>query len=145
MASSPRTRRRLVITALALGALGTAAIASGPVIAARPSAPVKPAPQRALAFATEFALNLSRSNFREGPIRLQIKNIGEDDHDVVISRPNGKVVARSRVIPSEGLGEVRVRLGPGRYRVWCSLTGHRAHGMETTIVVKKAPARRGRS
>lgn len=115
-------------------------ITLGPGLAAAKKPAKAPAPQRVLAFAKEYELSLSKRRFFEGRIRLQLKNIGEDDHDLVIRNAAGRIVARSKLAHSGDLTEVRATLKPGRYRVYCSLTGHVEHGMTTDIVVVKRPA-----
>ena len=41
------------------------------------------------------------------------------------------------VTQSGGIVDLRLKLIPGRYRLWCSLADHRARGMVATLVVKK--------
>ena len=56
-------------------------------------------------------------------------------------RSGGVSARRTFAIPetrSDGLAELEVRLPAGRYRLWCSLPGHRALGMRATLRVRRA-------
>ncbi len=104
------------------------------------------APSRLLVTASEWRLTLSRAAVRPGPALIQLQNIGEDAHDLRARR-----IRRSRVAggstrvpamaspetPSGELSEVEVSLRPGRYRLWCSLPGHRQAGMQATLRVRR--------
>ncbi|MDX6597533.1 MAG: hypothetical protein QOE87_1420 [Gaiellales bacterium] len=70
----------------------------------------------------------------------QLKNIGQDDHDLAVRDPRGKIVASTGVVGHGALGRLRVRLRPGRYVLVCTLADHEARGMRTVLVVG---ARRG--
>jgi len=100
------------------------------------------APARMLVFADEFRLNASRARVPAGPLHLQLRNIGEDDHDLVIrSRRDGRRVAASpEVHPGRG-AEVRVRLRPGRYLLFCSVADHEERGMRVELRAA-APSKR---
>ncbi|CAN0426475.1 unnamed protein product, partial [Phaeothamnion confervicola] len=66
-------------------------------------------PARVLAFADEFHFNLSRRSFPAGRLVLQVKNIGEDDHDFRIVGPHGTVRAQTGIVMPDDLGEIRTR------------------------------------
>jgi uncharacterized cupredoxin-like copper-binding protein len=40
-------------------------------------------------------------------------------------------------IPAGGLAEAKVSLRTGRYRLWCSLPGHRTLGMRAKLRVRR--------
>ncbi|MGD9697183.1 MAG: hypothetical protein AB7V42_16155 [Thermoleophilia bacterium] len=103
-------------------------------MAAQTPAPPAP-PARILVFAREFQFQFSRRVVPAGRIRLQLKNIGEDDHDLTIVGPKGNVRAWTGVIHPDGVGEIRARLAAGRYLVICQVADHQAHGMRTTLTV----------
>ncbi len=112
------------------------------MVALPPLAATAP-PARVLVFADEFRFSFSRRVVRAGRLRLQLKNIGEDDHDLRIVGPKGGVRARTGVVGSGDLAELRVRLSRGRYRFYCSLGDHAARGMRGTFKVlppKRRPA-----
>jgi hypothetical protein len=115
------------------------------------SAPVAPSPQDpqapppsdpplptfVSAAAREFSLTLSRPLVGAGNVRIELRNSGEDPHNLVVS-PDGThtpLAAFSTLDP--GLYERRtVELAPGRYQLWCSLEGHEAKGMSVTLRVQ---------
>jgi azurin len=70
----------------------------------------------------------------------QLKNNGQDDHDLAVRSARGRVVASTGVVGHGALGQLRVRLRPGRYVLVCTLAGHEALGMRSVLVVR---ARKG--
>ena len=46
------------------------------------------------------------------------------------------IVATTKVVHHGGLGQLRVRLKPGRYQLVCTLGGHEALGMRALLVVR---------
>ena len=112
---------------------------------AAPPPIVAPAPPaRMLVFADEFRYGASRRVVPAGrPLLLQLKNIGEDDHDLRIVGPRGGVRARTGIVAPGGLGRIRVRLPRGRFTYFCTVADHAALGMRGSLLVKR-PARRGR-
>ena len=100
------------------------------------AAPVIPA--RVQITAQEFTLTASRHTLKAGPAIVQLYNLGEDAHDLVIqrvgaTRPVGSIPA----LPTDGVADANLKLRPGRYVLFCSLPGHRALGMQTTFTVVK--------
>jgi len=87
--------------------------------------------------AKEFSLTLSRPLVAAGDVRVELRNNGEDPHNLVVS-PEGThtpLAAFSDLDP--GLYERRtVALAPGRYQLWCSLEFHEALGMSVTLRVQ---------
>jgi hypothetical protein len=112
-------------------------------LAAPPPPLVAPAaPARVLAFADEFRFSSSRGAVPAGRLRLQLKNIGEDDHDLRIVGPRGTPRAATGVVRPGRVGQIRVRLPRGRYTLICTVADHEERGMRGTLVVKAV--RRGR-
>jgi len=108
------------------------------------TAPAPPA--RMLAFADEFRFNTSRDVVPAGALILQVKNIGEDDHDFRITGPNGVARAETGVVKPGRLEQIRMRLAQGRYTYLCTVADHAERGMSGTLVVravkkKKRPRR----
>ena len=94
------------------------------------------APSRLLVEAREFNLVLSRGSVKAGDAIVQLANRGEDPHDLRLRRVGGRgggVVAET--LPGE-VGEWSGRLRRGRYRLWCTLEGHRALGMRAVLRVR---------
>jgi plastocyanin len=72
-----------------------------------------------------------------GDVRVELRNSGEDPHNLVVS-PEGThspLASFSEIDP--GTYERRsVTLTPGRYQLWCSLELHEGLGMSTTLRVQ---------
>ena len=94
-------------------------------------------PARLLVYGSEFRLDASRRHVPAGTLVAQLHDAGEDDHDLVISRAGSSVpLASTPIVHAGGTVQLRVRLRPGRYRLWCSVADHAARGMQTTLVVR---------
>jgi hypothetical protein len=123
---------------VAFAALAVCLIAGAIVLAtAAPAA----APSRLLVAGKEYDLTLSRSSVAAGRVTIQLLNRGEDDHDLRlqrITRRSSAPVARWALTKPGALSELTVRLSRGRYRLWCSLPGHRKLGMGATLRVSRS-------
>jgi hypothetical protein len=88
--------------------------------------------------AKEFSLTLSRPLVGTGSVRIELRNSGEDPHNLVVSPDDGTHTPLSSFTTLDpGLYERRsVTLAPGRYQLWCSLEGHEAKGMSVTLRVQ---------
>jgi hypothetical protein len=100
------------------------------------AAPAEAAPSRLLVESREFNLVLSRSSVKPGTAIVQLANRGEDPHDLrwrrIRGRGSGKI---AETLPGE-VGEWEGRLRRGRYRLWCTLDGHRELGMRAVLRVR---------
>jgi len=87
--------------------------------------------------AREFSLTLSRPLVGKGSVRIELRNNGEDPHNLVVS-PEGThtpLATFSELDP--GAYERRsVSLSPGRYQLWCSVETHEGLGMSVTLRVQ---------
>ena len=113
-----------------------------PAPAPAPGQPESPAPgaptlpRFVSVAAREFSLTLSRPLVGAGTVTIELRNSGEDPHNLVIS-PEGThpLASFSQIDP--GTYERRsVHLAVGRYRLWCSLESHEDLGMSTTLKVE---------
>jgi hypothetical protein len=123
-----------VVSAFAAPAGASAALAAASAAPAAASA--APAPSRLLVEAREFNLTLSRGSVAAGPAIVQLANRGEDPHDLRLTRIRGRgrgCVAETA--PGE-VGEWEGRLRRGRYRLVCTLEGHRRYGMRAVLRVR---------
>ena len=94
-------------------------------------------PARVQVTATEFNFGLSRTRVTSGPLIMQLLNLGEDPHDLVLRRDARRArTFRIRKLAPDEFADLGLRLGPGRYRLWCSLGDHRQRGMEATLTVR---------
>jgi len=87
--------------------------------------------------AKEFSLTLSRPYVGGGSVRVELRNNGEDPHNLVVSPEGTHTPLASFSTLDPGEYERRsVTLTPGRYQLWCSLEGHEAKGMNVTLRVQ---------
>jgi hypothetical protein len=86
----------------------------------------------------EFSLQLSRPVVDHGRVGVQLRNAGEDPHNLQIA-PEASPLDLAFSFPTLASQETDRRfedLAPGRYVLWCSLEGHEALGMHTTLDVR---------
>ena len=106
------------------------------VLVSTPHQPASQPPARLLAFASEYRLGTSRAQAPAGVLVAQLKNNGQDDHDLAVRTARGKIIASTGVVRHGALGQLRVRLQPGRYVLVCTLADHEARGMRSVLVVR---------
>lgn len=99
-----------------------------------------PPPARVLAFADEYFFNLSRLSVPAGRLILQVKNNGEDDHDLRIVGPRGTARAETGVVRPDRLGTIRTTLTRGRYTYLCTIADHAERGMRGSFTVTRRKA-----
>ena len=105
--------------------------------------PLAPPPARILAFGDEFRFDLSRARIPAGRLVLQLKNIGEDDHDLRIIGPRGTMRAETGIVRPGRLGTLRTTLARGRYTYVCTVADHQTRGMKGSFrVVRRTRAAR---
>ena len=122
--------RRLAVTALALTAVAAPAPASSP----RAGTAVGVAER-------EFRISLYRRAVRPGLIRLNVRNLGEDTHNVVVRSGRGRTLAASEDIRAGRTATLTVRLRrPGVYRLLCTKADHTARGMKVRLRVRRRAA-----
>ena len=96
-----------------------------------------PPPARVQVVAQEFRYSLSRQTIKAGWAVLELRNAGQDAHDLRLRRVGG---TRVYVWPVSQPGTVvdrTVKLLPGRYRLYCGVANHRTLGMQATLVVRR--------
>ena len=115
---------------LALGAVALAVVS--------PVGSAARAPARVQVVEREFTLTLSRLSVGSGPALVNVVNLGQDSHDLVlVRRARGAKTVRTKVVAPHGTAEVALNLGPGRYDLYCSLPGHRKLGMHAVLAVRR--------
>jgi len=101
------------------------------------AAPPPPGPARVQVVAREFAFALSRQTIKRGLAIIELRNMGEDAHDLVLERRDGtRVLVRWPVAQPGATIEREVRLRPGVYRFACTVANHRALGMQALLRVR---------
>lgn len=97
-----------------------------------------PPPARVQVVAQEFRFSLSRRTIKAGVAVLELRNMGQDAHDLVLERADGtRVLLRWPVAQPGAVVDRTVRLRPGTYRFVCSVANHRALGMQATLRVRR--------
>jgi hypothetical protein len=87
--------------------------------------------------ALEFHYRLSRVRVPPGPVRIELANFGQDEHDLQLRRVGSTRVYR---LPKALPGHRQIltlRLKPGLYRLSCSLADHAARGMRAQLRVRR--------
>ncbi len=96
-----------------------------------------PPPARVQVVAQEFRFSLSRTTVRAGKAIIELRNGGEDAHDLRMQRRGGTRVYGWPNVPAGGVADRELTLIPGTYDLWCSVANHRALGMTARIVVHR--------
>jgi plastocyanin len=100
--------------------------------------PDAPALPRSVSVAArEYSLTPSRPLVGAGAVTVELRNSGEDPHNLVVSPEGTHTALASFSEIGPGTYERRsVTLAPGRYQLWCSLEAHETLGMSTTLTVQ---------
>jgi hypothetical protein len=86
----------------------------------------------------EWRVALYRSTVPVGLVRFNVRNFGEDGHDLAVRNRKGRVRGQMPEIRPGARGSLTVRLRrPGRFVVFCSLAGHEALGMRAVLRAQK--------
>ena len=95
-----------------------------------------PPPARVQVVAQEYRYALSRQTIKAGWAIIELRNLGEDAHDLRMRRVGGN---RVYVWPLAQSGETvdrRYKLVPGSYRLTCAVANHSQLGMVATLQVR---------
>ena len=108
----------------------------GPGNPGTPSPPA-PLPDYVSVTATEYRLALSRALVGRGRVTVELRNKGEDPHDLLVTPEGGDtpVLQFPETDPDVHTASA-VDLAAGRYRLFCSLPGHADLGMTATLRVE---------
>lgn len=87
--------------------------------------------------AQEFRFALSRQSIKAGWAIIELRNLGQDAHDLRMRRVGGTRVYAWPVTQSGGVVDEEFKLLPGRYVLYCSVANHRALGMQAELTVKR--------
>ena len=95
-----------------------------------------PPPARVQVVAQEFHYALSRTRIKAGIAIIELRNQGQDAHDLVLARAGGgRVLVRWPAAQPGAVIDRQVRLKPGLYRLTCAVANHAALGMRATLRV----------
>jgi plastocyanin len=84
----------------------------------------------------------SRKTVKSGDLTVQLINVGEDEHNMDMQKvgpgnsPESPIIVTVSAASKGASTPTTVDVEPGTYRMWCTLPGHAAKGMETTITVE---------
>jgi hypothetical protein len=101
------------------------------VIAATP-----PPPARVQVVAQEFRYTLSRRVIKAGWAIIELRNMGEDAHDLRVQRVGGRRVYLWPVTQAGETVDRQLKLARGTYRLTCAVADHAAQGMVATLRVR---------
>jgi plastocyanin len=96
-----------------------------------------PPPARVQVVAQEFRYALSRQTIKAGAAIIELRNLGQDAHDLRLRRVGGTHVYALPLTQSGQTVDREFTLRPGTYRLYCSVANHRSLGMRATLVVRK--------
>lgn len=89
----------------------------------------------------EFRISPYRRSVPPGAVKFNVKNFGEDVHDLVVLSPRGRKLGTTGEIGAGDQAVLRLKLRtPGVYRLVCTQADHTARGMKSRITVR-APRR----
>ena len=98
-------------------------------------APPPRPPARVQVVAQEFRYSLSRTKVRAGRVIVELVNRGQDTHDLDLRRVGGTRIGHfPSVLPGQFVDR-ELKLGPGRYVLWCAIADHRERGMHAVLRV----------
>lgn len=95
-----------------------------------------PPPARVQVVAQEFRFSLSRTVIKHGLAVIELRNIGEDAHDLRLRRVGGTRVYLWPVAQPGQTIDKELKLLPGTYRLTCGVANHARLGMVATLHVK---------
>ena len=85
----------------------------------------------------EFTISPYRRQVRPGLVRFNVRNYGEDGHNLVVVDPRGKRLAESPEIEAGSRYTLPVRLRrTGTYRLLCTQADHLRRGMTARLRVR---------
>jgi hypothetical protein len=90
----------------------------------------------------EFGVAAYRRTVVPGVVKLNVTNLGEDQHDLALRTPGGRILARTAVLLPGERTTVRVRLrGEATHTLVCTLADHEKRGMRARITVRRKRSR----
>jgi hypothetical protein len=89
----------------------------------------------------EFHITAYRGSVPAGAVKLNIRNFGEDAHNIVVRGPGGFVAVGPDVEPGRNASWTVELRRPGTYELLCTRANHLALGMRTKLTVAKKSRR----
>jgi plastocyanin len=93
----------------------------------------------------EFHITAYRQTVPPGPVKLNIRNFGQDTHNVVVRGPKGFIALGPDVDAGKNATWTVNLRKPGTYQLLCTRANHLRLGMKSTLtVVKPKPKKKSR-
>jgi plastocyanin len=84
----------------------------------------------------EFAIAIYRPRVHPGALKFNIRNLGEDAHDLVIRHKGKRIGGLATAIKAGHTATLRLTLRQiGSYQLVCTVADHEARGMRATLRV----------
>jgi plastocyanin len=84
----------------------------------------------------EFTIAVYRPRVHPGALKFNIRNLGEDAHDLVIRRKGKRVGGLAEAVKPGRTATLRLTLRRiGSYQLVCTVADHEARGMRATLRV----------
>ena len=84
----------------------------------------------------EFAIAVYRPRVHPGALKFNIRNLGEDVHDLVVRRKGKRVGGLTTAVKPGQTATLRLTLRRiGSYQLVCTVADHEARGMRATLRV----------
>ena len=100
-----------------------------------PSPPPKPLGHLQVR-AREFSLTLSRTTLGAGRVAVELDNLGQDPHDLRVERTDDPGTGFDFALAKSGTRSTKqLDLGPGTWKLYCTLPGHDQAGMHAQVTV----------
>jgi plastocyanin len=88
--------------------------------------------------AREFSIAVYRPRVRPGKVKFNVRNLGEDVHDLVVRRAGRRIGGLATIVKPGATATLRLTLREtGRYQLICTVADHEARGMRATLRVAK--------
>jgi uncharacterized cupredoxin-like copper-binding protein len=102
---------------------------------------------------SDFRIQIRPKHVRAGVVRLVVENDGPVTHELLVARRrtsglplrSDELTVDEHAVPTAGVvegahpgrvHELRLRLKPGRYQLFCNMAGHYLAGMHAELVVR---------
>jgi plastocyanin len=99
------------------------------------SSPTVPANPNLTVIAEEIHYDKKEYSVPTGEVRVEFDNQGTQTHNLIVQDPKGdRIDPKIQDGPGKKTGGV-YQLGPGKYTLFCDITGHRDAGMVASLTV----------
>lgn len=87
----------------------------------------------------DYHIRIPTEAIEPGPLRLEVHNVGADQHDLRIDSDGQKIANTRRLRQGQDATlTVDISSDVDEVTLWCTVAGHRNQGMSVTLSVQKA-------